>query len=258
MMAASGKASSGGLAPTGKVVAKPGQARPTIVTPQSSGKIQTKLTSTTSRLGNGAAPPPVRKSSLVSTSSTASSSSSQQQRGLKLRPTNPSVLPVLCVYSDQNQLVRKEQFRVPPASQVKPQPRNNNENLQAPRSSVPNYSSSGSQIPVATQARAIHLKSTISSTARVGNNNSNTGAKRSKMTVPRSTATKVPQPVALPSNNNKGNSRFQSQLPLDGLNNPEGNVTEVDERISGKENFNPLGGNHDNKPRSNILLECVV
>jgi hypothetical protein len=116
------------------------------------------------------------------------------------------VLPVLCVYSDQNQLVRKEQFRVPappPSNQVRPQPRNNNENLQTPRSSVPN-SSSGSQIPVATQARAIHLKSTISSTARVGNsNNCNNGAKRSKMTVPRS-ATKVPQPVASMSNNNKG------------------------------------------------------
>ena len=211
-MATSGKASSRGLVPTGKIV-KPGQTRPTIVTSQSCGKMQTKLTST-SRLKNGGAsvavPPPPRKSSLVSASSTASVSSSQQQtRGLKLRPTNPSVLPVLCVYSDQNQLVRKEQFRVPPpANQVRPQqPRNNNENLQVPRSSVPN-SSSGSHIPVATQSRAIHLKSTISSTARVSNSssNSNNGAKRSKMTVPRSNTTKVPQPVApsSSSNNNKG------------------------------------------------------
>lgn len=145
------KASSGGLAPTGKVLAnKSGRSSSTIVTSQSSGKIQTKLTSTSSRLGTGAsssssvAPPPVRKSSLASTSSStaSSSSSTQQQRGLKLRPTNPSVLPVVCVYSDQNQLVRKEQFRAPPVVNspvpVKSQPRNNNnnENLQVPLSLI--------------------------------------------------------------------------------------------------------------------------
>lgn len=206
-MAASGKTSSG-LASTGKIV-KPGQTRPTSVTSQSAGRAQTTLTSASRR--NGASAPVLqsRKSSLVSTTSTTSvNGSSSQQRGLKLRPHNQTVLPVLCVYSDQNLLVRKEQFRVPaPASNpAKPQTRHNNENVQAPRSSVPN-NSSGSQIPVATQARAIHMKSTISSTARVGNANNNSinnnGAKRSKMTVPHSSTIKVPQPVAAPSSNNK-------------------------------------------------------
>ncbi|XP_057375052.1 uncharacterized protein LOC130696005 [Daphnia carinata] len=205
-MAASGKTGSA-LASTGKIV-KPGQTRPTSVTSQSSRRAQTTLTSASRR--NGASAPVLqsRKSSLVSTTSTTSVNSSSQQRGLKLRPHNQSVLPVLCVYSDQNQLVRKEQFRAPaPASnQAKVQTRHNNENVQAPRSSVPS-NSSGSQIPVATQARAIHMKSTISSTARVGNANnnsiSNNGAKRSKMTVPRSNTMKVPQPVAAPPSNNK-------------------------------------------------------
>lgn len=210
-MAASGKTSSG-LASTGKIV-KPGQTRPTSVTSQSAGRAQTTLTSASRR--NGASAPVLqsRKSSLVSTTSTTSvNGSSSQQRGLKLRPHNQTVLPVLCVYSDQNLLVRKEQFRVPaPASNpAKLQTRHNNENVQAPRSSVPN-NSSGSQIPVATQARAIHMKSTISSTARVGNANNNSinnnGAKRSKMTVPHSSTIKVPQPVAAPSSNNKSKGK---------------------------------------------------
>lgn len=212
-MAASGKTGSV-VGSAGKVV-KPGQTRPTVVTSQSSGRAQTTLTSASRR--NGASAPMLqsRKSSLVPSISTASVNGSNQPRGLKLRPHNPTVLPVLCVYSDQNQLVRKEQFRVPAASQVKLQMRHNNENVQAPRSTLAN-NSSGSQIPVATQARAIHLKSTISSTARVGNatNNgtsNNNGAKRSKMTVPHSSTIKVPQPVATSSSSIKSKGKETKQ-----------------------------------------------
>ena len=190
-MAASGK-TTGGLVPAGKVTKSP---RSTVVPSQPPGRMQTTLTSATSRRGGASAPPlQSRKSAVSSTASVVSST--MNQRGLKLRPANPSVLPVLCVYSDQNQLVRKEQFRVPPAK-----PRSNNENLLS-------TAQRPSHIPVATQARAIPQfgKSTISSTARVGSNNTSNvnGAKRSKMTVPRATAaTKVSQPVA---SSNKGNT----------------------------------------------------
>ena len=89
------------------------------------------------------------------------------------RQTNPSILPVLCIYSDKNQLVRKEQFRNPAVGESKiPGPKTtsgkvvNNENLR---------SSSQLQRP------------TLSSIARIGNSNNNDNhAKRSKLAVPRS------------------------------------------------------------------------
>lgn len=218
---ATGKSTSCGTVPASKVVIKSNATR-SVTGP----KTQTTLTSTSRRTAPKSTASAVqsRKSSLLSTSSTASAAvgSSASQRGLKLRPTNPSVLPVLCVYSDQNQLVRKEQFRVPPTTTTttasqRPQNRlrNNNENVNVvtSRSSVTS-SSSGSLIPVATTAgtqaatsRAVHMKSTISSTARAGSNNNNSsqqhinnssnlnGAKRSRMTVPRSATAKVPQPA---------------------------------------------------------------
>ncbi len=226
VMATSGRA--GGLALSSGKMNKSGQTRSTVGASQTTGKIQTTLTSASRRAGAGAsatAPLQSRKSSLVSTASStasvgvsSSTSTAMNQRGLKLRPTNPSVLPVLCVYSDQNQLVRKEQFRIPPAAPVKPKLRSNNENLLS--------ASRPSHIPVAqTQARAMSQlsKSTISSTARVGSNNTTSssgstninGAKRSKMTVPRSTTAKVSQPVAS-SSSNKGNIpiSFFQQTPL--------------------------------------------
>lgn len=140
---------------------------------------------------------PPRKSSVIPVTTTA-------QRGSKQpRPTTstaaPSILPVLCVYSDQNQLVRKEQFRAPstaveatvPASRI---PRKNNENLN--RSNVVQ--------PTQPSKPATLFQSTVSSMARVGSNlNSNNGAKRTKLSsVPRSSnpsavSTKAQQPALL-------------------------------------------------------------
>lgn len=189
---ASGKTSC--VVPVNKVT-KSGQTRSSAAAPQQA----RNQTASTSRRACGASAAPVqsRKSSLLSTAgSTASAPVNNSQRGLKLRPTNAPVLPVLCVYSDQNQLVRKEQFRVPPQVKSRQQQRNN-ENLLASSS---RSSATSSQIPVAQQARAIYLKSTVSSTARADSNAN--GAKRPKMTVPRSTTAKVLPPVA---SNIKGN-----------------------------------------------------
>lgn len=220
---ATGKTSSD-LVPTSKVVTKLANQtiRSTVATTsQPSTRGQTTVTSTSRRNCGGSAPKNVvqsRKSSLHSTSSSASVGASSGQRGLKLRPSNPTVLPVLCVYSDKNQLVRKEQFRTPrPTSLAQTKPRiRNNENLLAPRPSVPRSSSSHNPIANTTQpSMAVHLKSTISSTARAGNsshinNNHNNAAKRSRMTALRCTATKV----QLPAPSNKGKLSIYELLLL--------------------------------------------
>lgn len=139
---------------------------------------------------------PLRKSSVIPVTTTA-------QRGSKQpRPTTstaaPSILPVLCVYSDQNQLVRKEQFRTPstaveatvPASRI---PRKNNENLN--RSNVQ---------PTQPSKPVTLFQSTVSSMARVGSNlNNNNGAKRTKLSSvsrssnPSAVSTKAQQPALL-------------------------------------------------------------
>ena len=53
---------------------------------------------------------------LLEKTGSVASRTSTNGRALKLRPANapiPPPLPVLCIYSDQNELIRKEQFRVP-------------------------------------------------------------------------------------------------------------------------------------------------
>lgn len=159
---------------------------------------------------------PASKNVVVKTSSAAASDLNSatrsklpvpnNQRGLKLRPANSSLLPVLCVYSDRNQLVRKEQFR-PPTS-VNKTGKNNNENVLQPP-------------PPSFRSTSGHLKSTISSTARATtaatashSNNVSNGAKRSRMTVPHSATAASISKVCPPTSNHKGKKEIFVFLSL--------------------------------------------